>query len=64
MGSGIALVALIQTPGVSHLFGCTPLGPVAWLAVLASIALALSAQPVLPRLEETVQRLIGRSAHP
>jgi cation-transporting ATPase I len=64
VGSGIALVALIQTPGVSHLFGCTPLGPVAWLAVLASIALALSAQPVLPRLEETVQRLIGRSAHP
>jgi cation-transporting P-type ATPase I len=63
VGSGIALVALIQTPGVSHFLGCTPVGPLAWLGIAASIALALSAQRSLPRLEETVQRLIGRSAH-
>jgi cation-transporting ATPase I len=25
-----ALVAIIQTPGVSHFFGCRPIGPVGW----------------------------------
>ncbi|MET8579744.1 hypothetical protein ABZX39_02485, partial [Streptomyces collinus] len=29
LGSALALVALIETPGVSGAFGCTPLGPVA-----------------------------------
>ena len=30
LGSSAVLVAIVQTPGVSHFFGCTPLGPVAW----------------------------------
>jgi cation-transporting P-type ATPase I len=30
VGSAAALTAVIQTPGVSHFFGCTPLGPVGW----------------------------------
>ena len=30
LGSAGVLVAIVQTPGVSHFFGCTPLGPVAW----------------------------------
>ncbi|GGT32187.1 haloacid dehalogenase [Streptomyces kurssanovii] len=30
LGSAAVLVAIIQVPGVSHFFGCTPLGPVAW----------------------------------
>ncbi|MFG2352663.1 HAD-IC family P-type ATPase [Streptomyces sp. NPDC048521] len=58
LGSAVALVALVQTPGVSRLFGCTPLGPVAWAGVVAAIALALAGQRALPRLEETVERLL------
>ncbi|MEU2713292.1 cation-translocating P-type ATPase [Streptomyces sp. NPDC007205] len=58
LGSAVALVAAVQTPGVSHAVGCTPLGPVAWAGVLAAIALALAGQRVLPRLEETVGRLL------
>jgi cation-transporting ATPase I len=53
----VVLAALIQTPGVSGLLGCTPLGPVAWAGVAVAIALALSGQRVVPRLEEAVRRL-------
>ncbi|MFD8567927.1 HAD-IC family P-type ATPase [Streptomyces sp. NPDC059639] len=38
-GSGAALAAVVQTPGISQFFGCTPLGPLAWAtAVLAAAA--------------------------
>ncbi|MFG2602202.1 HAD-IC family P-type ATPase [Streptomyces sp. NPDC048514] len=58
LGSAVALVAVVQTPGVSRVVGCTPLGPVAWAGVVAAIALALAAQRSLPRLEETITRLL------
>lgn len=58
LGSAAALVVLIQTPGPSHFFGCTPLGPVAWGGVAAAIALALAGQQALPRLEKEVEKAI------
>ncbi|MFE5814004.1 HAD-IC family P-type ATPase [Streptomyces sp. NPDC056479] len=54
LGSAAALAVLVQTPGVSNLFGCTPLGPVAWAGVAASIALAVAGQRFLPPLERLV----------
>jgi cation-transporting ATPase I len=60
LGSAVALVALIQTPGVSHLFGCTPLGPFGWAGVAAAIALALAGGRTLPRLEPAVARLLRK----
>ncbi|WP_031481669.1 cation-translocating P-type ATPase [Streptomyces bicolor] len=56
LGSGAALVVLVETPGVSHVFGCTPLGPFAWAGVAASIALAVTGQRAVPYLERTVLR--------
>ncbi|MEV0692408.1 cation-translocating P-type ATPase [Streptomyces sp. NPDC050388] len=55
LGSAAVLAALVQTPGVSHFFGCTPLGPVA----LAGVTLAIALSALAPRLErlETVRRL-------
>ncbi|GAA2766929.1 cation-translocating P-type ATPase [Streptomyces paradoxus] len=47
LGSAAVLAALVQTPGVSHFFGCTPLGPVAW----AGVALAIALSALAPRLE-------------
>ncbi|MER7176812.1 cation-translocating P-type ATPase, partial [Streptomyces mesophilus] len=47
LGSAALLAALVQTPGISHFFGCTPLGPVAWAGVAAAIGLAV----LSPRLE-------------
>ncbi|WP_262505876.1 HAD-IC family P-type ATPase [Streptomyces sp. TRM68367] len=49
LGSAAALIALVQTPGASQAFGCTPLGPFAWAGVAAAIALALAGQRALPR---------------
>jgi calcium-translocating P-type ATPase len=40
LGSAAVLAAVIQTPGVSQFFGCTPLGPVAWGITLGAIASA------------------------
>ncbi|MEU0196474.1 cation-translocating P-type ATPase [Streptomyces afghaniensis] len=47
LGSAAVLAALVQTPGVSHFFGCTPLGPVGW----AGVALAIALSALAPRLE-------------
>jgi cation-transporting ATPase I len=33
-GSVAVLVGVVQTPGVSRFFGCTPLDPLSWLVVL------------------------------
>ncbi|MFB7504195.1 cation-translocating P-type ATPase [Streptomyces broussonetiae] len=60
LGSAVALVTVVQTPGVSRAFGCTPLGPLAWSGVIAAIALALAGQRYLPRLDETVRRLLPK----
>ncbi|HZG05886.1 MAG TPA: cation-translocating P-type ATPase [Streptomyces sp.] len=54
VGSAAALVTVIQTPGVSQFFGCTPLGPVGWGITLGSIttatALGAVATPLVRRL--------------
>ncbi|MEV5955172.1 cation-translocating P-type ATPase [Streptomyces sp. NPDC051987] len=62
LGSAAALVAVIETPGVSHFFGCTPLGPFALTAVAASIAAAVLGQRALPLVERTVANLVPRPA--
>ncbi|MBZ4319487.1 cation-translocating P-type ATPase [Streptomyces huiliensis] len=48
--SALALVGVVQTPGVSHFFGCAPLGPVAWGTVLGASAAATAAAALAPRL--------------
>jgi cation-transporting ATPase I len=67
--SALALFAVIQTPGVSHFFGCTPLGPVAWAAVAASSVAAtlgaVAAPTVLDRFGIGVPVAAnGAAAHP
>jgi cation-transporting ATPase I len=37
VGSALALAAIVQTPGLSQFFGCTPLGPLAWTGVGAGV---------------------------
>lgn len=48
--SAAALFALVQIPGVSHFFGCTPLGPVAWTIALTCAACATAAAVLAPRV--------------
>jgi cation-transporting P-type ATPase I len=48
LGSSAVLVAIVQTPGVSHFFGCTPLGPVAWTGVVGATAAATGLSVLAP----------------
>ncbi len=50
LGSSAVLVAIVQTPGVSHFFGCTPLGPVAWTGVAGATAAATGLSVFAPNL--------------
>ena len=63
-GSAAALVALVQTPGLSQLFGCTSLGPVAWAGVAAALVLAVVAHRRLPGLERAVLAFAERHGMP
>ncbi|MEU8332467.1 HAD-IC family P-type ATPase [Micromonospora sp. NPDC048839] len=48
------LVVVVQTPGVSQFFGCTPLGPVGWTIGAGSALGATFANGALTRLMEHV----------
>ncbi|MCW2870050.1 cation-translocating P-type ATPase [Actinacidiphila oryziradicis] len=47
--SAAIMVAIVQTPGISGFFQCTPLGPVAWALVLASAAAATATAVIASR---------------
>ncbi|HTX96772.1 MAG TPA: cation-translocating P-type ATPase [Mycobacterium sp.] len=48
LGSAGVLIAIVQTPGVSHFFGCTPMGPVAWSGVIGATAGATAISVLAP----------------
>jgi magnesium-transporting ATPase (P-type) len=53
IASAGALSLLIQTPGVSHFFGCRPLGPIAWsTAIGASVAATMLGSAISKRMQE------------
>lgn len=47
--SAAIMVAIVQTPGISTFFQCTPLGPAGWAMVLASAGAATAAAVVASR---------------
>ncbi|MGN9812008.1 HAD-IC family P-type ATPase [Micromonospora sp. BQ11] len=51
-GSVGVLVAVVQTPGLSHFFGCTPLGPVGWSIATGTALGATVANSGITRLVE------------
>ncbi|MCQ4084989.1 cation-translocating P-type ATPase [Streptomyces sp. RB6PN25] len=59
LGSAAALVALIQTPVISHFFGCTPLGPVAWAGVTTAIGVAAVGPWVVPPVERLLSGAVS-----
>jgi magnesium-transporting ATPase (P-type) len=52
VGSAAVLAAIIQTPGLSQIFGCRPLGPIGWATALGASAAATGVSVVLPDLIE------------
>ncbi|WP_079077299.1 cation-translocating P-type ATPase [Streptomyces sp. Root369] len=55
LGSMAALAVVVETPGLSHFFGCTPLGPVAWAIALSAAAAATTSSLFLPALVSRVR---------
>ena len=56
--SAAVLAAVVQTPVVSHFFGCRPLGPLGWATAIGASALATGAAVQYPQvIEKVAQRL-------
>jgi cation-transporting ATPase I len=60
--SAATLVAIIQTPVVSHFFGCTPMGPGGWSIAVGATALATGASVLVPPLARRVGDTWGHKA--
>jgi cation-transporting ATPase I len=50
VGSAAVLAGIVQTPVLSNMFGCTPLGPVAWITAVGSAAVATAASALVQPL--------------
>ena len=49
IGSAALLAGIIQTPGLSHFFGCRPIGPFGWATAIGASA-AVTSLPALSHL--------------
>ncbi|MGV0838355.1 HAD-IC family P-type ATPase [Mycolicibacterium thermoresistibile] len=65
LGSYAVLAGIISTPGLSQIFGCTPVGPVGWGQALLATGVAAGTAAVAPELLQRVadmaRRQIGAS---
>ena len=50
VASAAALGLIVQTPGVSQLFGCKPLGPIGWATAVGASAGATALAGYFPEL--------------
>ncbi|MBK8264229.1 MAG: HAD-IC family P-type ATPase [Nannocystis sp.] len=66
LGSFALLLAIVETPGLSHLFGCTPIGPLGLGAAFGASALATGAAVIAPPALDHLRELLHRwrRAHP
>jgi cation-transporting P-type ATPase I len=55
--SGAALAGVVQTPGVSHFFGCRPLGPVGWATALTSAGVGTAVAAAVPAVSALARLL-------
>lgn len=60
IGSALVLAGIVQTPVISHFFGCTPLGPVAWTGVGAAVGTAALSPWLLPPAERVLSQLVDK----
>ncbi|KUI17612.1 haloacid dehalogenase [Mycobacterium sp. GA-1285] len=58
-GSLVTLGALISTPGVSQMLGCTPLGPLGWAQALGTAGVATAAAGCAPWVLRRAQSSIS-----
>ena len=58
IGSGLVLAGLVQTPGVSRVFGCRPIGPFGWMIAMGAAGSATIGAVVVPKALEVAARAI------
>ncbi len=56
--SGAVLAGVVQVPGVSQFFGCTPLGPVGWSIAASAAGIATAGSLVVPRATPRLAELL------
>jgi magnesium-transporting ATPase (P-type) len=56
ISSAALLAAIVQTPGVSHLFGCRPLGPIGWATAIGASTAATYGAIRFPALINEIMR--------
>jgi len=64
LGSAGVLAVLVQTPGLSHLFGCRPLGPLGWAGAVGSSAAATATSALLSAVDEKVEAFVAKRTAP
>ncbi|MBN2195999.1 MAG: cation-translocating P-type ATPase [Polyangiaceae bacterium] len=62
LASAAVLGAIVQTPGLSRLFGCRPLGPLGWATAIAASAAATGAAAALPEAIDALRERLGVDA--
>ncbi|HXK20463.1 MAG TPA: cation-transporting P-type ATPase, partial [Polyangiaceae bacterium] len=59
VASAATLALIVQTPGISQLFGCKPLGPLGWTTAIASSAGATALAGYFPELVNIAMRKLN-----
>jgi cation-transporting ATPase I len=54
--SAALLAGIVQTPGLSHLFGCRPIGPIGWATAISASTAATYAASRFPSLVSEIMR--------
>ncbi|WP_326545685.1 cation-translocating P-type ATPase [Mycolicibacterium sp. ND9-15] len=58
IGTLAGMAAIISTPGVSQVFGCTPVGPIGWAQAAGAAAIAGALPKVAPNLADRASAAI------
>ncbi len=59
VASAATLAVIVQTPGVSQLFGCKPLGPFGWVTAIGASAGATALASYFPELVSTAMQKLN-----
>jgi cation-transporting P-type ATPase I len=58
LGSAAVLAGIVQTPGLSHFFGCRPLGPIGWTISATASGAATAGALVAPAIPGVLSRVV------
>ncbi|MCV7385684.1 cation-translocating P-type ATPase [Mycolicibacter longobardus] len=61
-GSFVLFAAMVSTPGISQLLGCTPVGPIGWAQGVGTAAAATAAVAVASRFSAPAQEISAPTA--